>query len=165
MSENVNEELARRLREAAESVAGMDEDEALAFLDARLKRAHASGEARHRLSLSRARGTLAVALGTGAEHDLIASLEQMVASIEEASPPEPMTFRPLAEVSDADSPHYDPELAVELADLLQCHHENAIDILRAIAQLSSTGNNPELVTKLEGFLNADLEAISELEAR
>ena len=155
MPEDIDDEFARRLREVTASVAGLDEEEALRVLDLRLRRAEANGLVRHRLSLARARGSLALALGTGAEHDVVASLQTMVATIEESGPVGPI---PLSEADD-------PELTANLAELLQCHHQNAIAILQVIAKLSVAGSEPELVATLEGFLDTDLESISELEAR
>lgn len=155
MPEDIDDEFARRLREVTASVAGLDEDEALRVLDVRLRQAQANGYARHRLSLARARGTLALALGSAADHDMIASLQTMVTTIEESGPAEPISF----DGSD------DPELAANLAELLACHHQNAIAILQLIAKVTVAGENPDLVTTLEGYLDLDLEAISELETR
>lgn len=155
MPEDIDDEFTRRLREVTASVAGLDEDEALRVLDLRLRRAEANGRARHRLSLARARGSLALALGNRADHDIIASLQTMVTTIEESGPAGPFSF----------GEDDDPELAANLAELLQCHHQNAIAILQLIAQLSVAGTDPEMVTTLEQFLDRDLEAISELEAR
>ena len=77
MPDDTEDEFTRRLREVTASVAGMDEEDALALLEVRIKQAEANGLARHRLSLARARGTLALALAGGAEHDIIASLQTM----------------------------------------------------------------------------------------
>jgi hypothetical protein len=165
MSENIDEELARRLRDAAESVAGLDEEEALKVLDARLKRVQANGQVRHRLSLARARGTLALALGNRAEPDMIGSIRTMVSTIDESGPTEVVPLGTAAQITDPTAPAHDPELAANIAELLECHHENAVAILRLIAQLSVSGEDPDLVTTLEGFLEHDLEAIAELEGR
>lgn len=165
MPEDLDDEFARRLREVTASVAGLDEDEALRVLEVRLQHAQANGQARHRLSLARARGTLALALGNAAEHDVVASLETMVSTIEGSGPAVAVPIAPLPRVSDPDDTAYDPELAANLAELLQCHHQNAVAILQVIARLSVADNAPELVCTLERFLDLDLEAISELEAR
>jgi hypothetical protein len=155
MPEDIDDEFARRLREVTASVAGLDEDEALRVLDLRLRRAEANGLVRHRLSLARARGSLALAVGTGAEHDVVASLQTMVATIEESGPAGPIP----------DGDRDDPEFVANVAELLQCHHQNAISILQVIAKVSVAGNDPDLVSTLEGFLDQDLEAISDLEGR
>ncbi|BBH16995.1 hypothetical protein Back2_12820 [Nocardioides baekrokdamisoli] len=163
MPEDIDDEFARRLREVTASVAGLDEEEALQLLEIRLKQVQINGQARHRLSLARARGTLALALGNRAEPDMIASLETMVSTIEESGPPEAVSWD--SQSVDPDSPAYDPELAANQAELLECHHQNAVAILRLIAQISVSGDEPELVATLERFLDHDLDAISELEAR
>lgn len=165
MPEDIDDEFARRLREVTARVAGLDEEEALQLLDVRLKQVQAHGQVRHRLSLARARGTLALALGNHAEPDMIASLQTMVTTIEESGPPDAITLASPAQIADPDSPSYDPELAANLAELLQCHHENAVAILRLIAQSSVAGGEPEILASLERFLDHDLDAISELEAR
>lgn len=165
MPDNIDDEFARRLREVTASVAGLDEDDALRVLDLRLRRAEANGRVRHRLSLARARGTLALALGNGADHDMIASLRTMVTTIEESGPTGTASPASLAQLADPDDAAYDPELAANVAELLQCHHQNAIAILQLIAKLSVSSEDPELVSTLERFLDDDLEAISELESR
>lgn len=165
MPENVDDELARRLKEVADSVAGLSEDEAVAVLEVRLKQVQANGLARHRLSLARARGTLAIALGEGAEAEVIASLEEMVATIEKSGPAEVVTLTSPARAADPGSPEYDPELAANLAELVQCHHQNAVSILGVIAKTSVAGDDPELLARLEQLLEHDLEAITELEPR
>jgi len=165
MSDNVDEELARRLQEVADSVAGMSEDEAVEALELRLKQVQANGLALHRLSLARARGTLALALADHAEPDVIASLEQMVTSIETAAPIASPELAPLTRVSDPDAPEYDPELAGNLADLLQVHHQNAVAIYGLIARTTVAGDDPELLAALERLVAYDLEAITELDPR
>jgi hypothetical protein len=165
VSENVDAELARRLQEVAASVAGLSEDEAVEVLQARLNQVRANGLARHRLSLARARGTLAMALGQGAEAEVIASLKEMVATIEESGATEVVPLGTPARVADPEAPEYDPELAGNLAELLQCHHQNAVSILGLIARTSVAGDDPELLAALERLLDYDLEAISELDPR
>lgn len=165
MPEDIDDEFARRLRELTASVAGLDEDEALQVIDMRLKRAQANGQARHRLSLARARGTLALALGNDAEDDIIASLRTMVATIEESGPAEPVALGSYEQIINLDDPAHDPELAENVTELLGCHHQNAVAILQVIAKLSVGGEDPDRITTLERFLDYDLEAISELEAR
>lgn len=164
MPEDIDDEFARRLREVTASVAGLDEGEALRILDLRLRRAEANGIARHRLSLARARGTLALALGNRADHDIVASLRTMVTTIEESGPAESTALGSLERSADPDDPAYDPELAANLSDLLQCHHQNAIAILQLIAKLSVEADGPELIATLERFLDDDLTAISALQA-
>jgi len=170
MSENVDEEFARRLQEAAESVAGLSDDEALAVLHTRIQQAQLHGLALHRLSLAQARGTLALALGDHAEAEVIASLEEMVASIEQAPPiesplVEALPLAPLSRVSDPDSPEYDPDLAAILGDLLQRHHQNAVSIYGLIAKTTVAGDEPELLADLERLVAYDLDAITELDPR
>jgi len=165
MPENVDDELARRLKEVADSVAGLSEDEAVEVLETRLRQVRANGQALHRLSLARARGSLALALGGGAEPDVIASLEQMVATIETSGPTDVVPLSTPARVADPGAPEYDPELAGNLAELLQCHHRNAVSILGLIAKTSVAGDDPALLSRLESLLDHDLEAISELDPR
>lgn len=165
MSENVDAELARRLQEVADSVAGLSEDEAVEVLEARLERVRANGFVRHRLSLARARGSLAMALGTDAEAEIITSLEQMVATIEQSGPTEVVPLASPARVADPDAPEHDPELADNLTELLRCHHQNAVSILGVIAKTSVAGDDPELLARLEHLLDYDLEAITELDPR
>jgi hypothetical protein len=165
MSENVDEELARRLQEIADSVSGLSEDAALEVLEVRLKRAEAAGSALHRLSLARARGSLAAALGGGAEPEVLTSLRDMVATIERSSPSGAAPLTPLARVADPAASEYDPELAATLAELLEVHHENVLGIYSVIAKLSVAGDDPELLASLEQLVAYDLEGISELDPR
>ena len=165
MSENVDEELARRLKDMAASVAGLSEDDAVELLETQLRQVQANGLARHRLSLARARGTLANALAGNAEPDVLASLEDMVATIEQSGPADPVTLPSSASAADPASADYDPELAGNLAELLACHHQNTVSILGLIAKTSVAGDDPQLLARLEGLLDHDLAAISELDPR
>ena len=165
MSEIPQEEFARRLQEVADSIAGLSEDEALELLETRLKQVEANGFALHRLSLARARGSLAMALGSGAEPEIITSLREMVATIEQSGPTATVTLGTPARVGDPAAAEYDPELAGNLAELLAVHHENAVGILGLIAKASVAGDTPEMLATLEQLLEHDLEAISELDPR
>lgn len=165
MSENRDDELARRLKDVAASVAGLSEDEAVEMLETRLKQVRANGWARHRLSLARARGTLANALCSDAEPAMISSIEDMVATIEGSGPTEAVPLPPRASAEDPSSADYDPELAGNLAELLACHYQNSVSILGLIAKTSVAGDDPELLARLEALLEHDLEAISELDPR
>jgi hypothetical protein len=163
MSDNVDEEFARRLSEVAASVAGLSEDQALEALETRLKQIEVNGLALHRLSLAQARGTLALALAEGAEPDVITSLEELIVTIEQSGPSTVHQIGSLAQVADPDAPEYDPELAGNLENLLARHRENAVTILRLIAKATVDGTDPDLLAALDALLNHDLAAISELE--
>ncbi|MCA1983861.1 hypothetical protein [Nocardioides nematodiphilus] len=163
MSENVDHELARRLKDVAASVAGLSEDEAVEMLETQLKQVRANGLARHRLSLARARGTLANALCGDTDPDMLASLEDMVDTIERSGPADVVPLPSPASAADPASTDYDPELAGNLAELLACHHQNTVSILGLIAKTSVAGDDPELLATLDELLNYDLAAITELE--
>jgi hypothetical protein len=165
MSGNFDDEFARRLTDVAASVAGLSEDEAVEALDARLRQVRLNGVALHRLSLAQARGTLARALGEGADAEVIASLEELVATIEASGPAETLPLGTPARVADPAASEFDPELAGNLEKLLARHRENAVAILGLIAKASVDGTDPALLTTLEALLNHDLEALSELEPR
>ena len=106
-----------------------------------------------------------MALGSGAEPEIIASLEQMVATIERSGPTATVALGTPARVGDPSAAEYDPELAGNLTELLAVHHENAVGILGLIAKASVAGDAPEMLATLEQLLEHDLEAISELDPR
>lgn len=165
MSESFDDEFSRRLLDLAGSVAGLSEDEAVAALDARLAQTQLAGAVLHRLSLAQARGTLARALGEGADVEVLSSLDELVTTIEATCPAQMPQIGPAKAFAESLGSTAEPELAENVVKLLIRHRENAVAILGLIARASTTQPDPELVTKLEQLLAHDLEALEELENR